>query len=120
MLNYQVDEFINVVVEDMFAHDVEPVKHLVQDDHSSGTKKQLHPEDDEEPKGSKRYLPETNNDVSNDQAAASEPSTDLSELSNTLSAYIAHSYTHRHIAHPSPHDLDNLSELRAFLLAHIT
>ena len=143
MLNYQVDQFIEVVVEDMFAHDVEPVKQLVQrlcdksvstngihrsahpelgDDHSSGTKKRPHPEDDdEEPKGSKRHLSETNNDVSNDQAAASEPSADLSEVSNTLSAFITHSYTHLHIVHASPHDLDNLlSELRAFLLAHIT
>ena len=142
MLNYQVDEFIEVVVEDMFAHDVEPVKQLVQrlcdksvptngihrsahpelgDDHSSGKKKRPHSEDDdEEPKGSKRYLSETN-DVSNDQAAASEPSADLSEVSNTLSAFIGHSYTHQHIAHGSSHDLDNLlSELRAFLLAHIT
>ena len=87
-----------------------------------GQKKHPHPEeDDEEPKGSKRHLSETNNDVSNDQAAASEPSADLSDASNTLSAFIAHSYTHKHIAHTSRHDLDNLlSELRALLLAHIT
>ena len=141
-LNYQADEYMEVVVREHFVDDLKPIKqpiHRLRDDtvvltdgatisarpvlngdRTEETKKRRHPESDGQGlKESNRLRSEVIDSISNGHVDDSQTlsdgiSNDLSEVSQILTGFITHVLNHQHILHASAH------ELRTFLLAHIT